>query len=44
MFDLVVDIFMVVGVLTPMAAFEQWREFVRSRSNPGAAQNKSSSI
>jgi hypothetical protein len=33
MFDLVVDIFMVVGALTPLAAFEQWREFVNSRPN-----------
>jgi hypothetical protein len=35
MFDLVVDIFMVVGALTPLAAFEQWREFVNSRPNSG---------
>lgn len=33
MFDLVVDIFMVVGALTPLAAFEQWREFVNSRTS-----------
>jgi hypothetical protein len=31
MFDLVVDIFLVVGALTPLAAYEQWREFVHSR-------------
>ena len=37
MFDLVVDIFMVVGALTPLAAFVQWREFVNSRSNVGRA-------
>ena len=37
MFDLVVDIFMVVGALTPLAAFEQWREFVNSRPNPSRA-------
>ncbi len=35
MFDLVVDIFIVVGALTPLAAFEQWREFVHSRSAAG---------
>ncbi len=35
MFDLVVDIFMVVGALTPLAAFEQWREFVNSRPSAG---------
>lgn len=34
MFDLVVDIFLVVGVLTPLAAYEQWREFVQSRAKP----------
>jgi hypothetical protein len=33
MLDLVVDIFMVVGALTPLAAFEQWREFMNSRAN-----------
>jgi hypothetical protein len=32
MFDLVVDIFLVVGALTPLAAYEQWREFMQSRS------------
>ena len=41
MFDLVVDIFMVVGALTPLAAYEQWREFVNSRSH-AARQAKSS--
>jgi|GEM_PF-2419089 len=34
MFDLVVDIFLVVGALTPLAAYEQWREFMHSRSLP----------
>jgi hypothetical protein len=33
MFDLVVNIFMIVGALTPLAAFEQWGEFVNSRPN-----------
>ncbi len=37
MFDLVVDIFMVVGALTPLAVFEQWREFVNSRPDSGRA-------
>ena len=37
MFDLVFDIFMVVGALTPLAAIEQWREFVNSRSLSAAA-------
>ena len=31
MFEMVVDIFLVVGVLTPLAAYEQWREFSGSR-------------
>jgi hypothetical protein len=31
--DLVVDIFMVVGVLTPFAVFEQWRELSSSRGH-----------
>lgn len=31
MFDLVVDIFLVVGALTPLAAYEQWREYSRSK-------------
>lgn len=35
MFDLVMDIFLVVGALTPLAAYEQWREFVHSRPKPG---------
>ena len=34
MFDLVVDIFLVVGALTPLAAYEQWREFSHSRMKP----------
>ena len=34
MFDLVVDIFLVVGALTPLAAFEQWREFAHARTKP----------
>jgi hypothetical protein len=32
MFELVMDIFLVVGALTPLAAYEQWREFTHSRS------------
>jgi hypothetical protein len=35
MFDLVVDIFMVVGALTPLAAYEQWREFRNARVHAG---------
>ena len=31
MFDMVIDIFLVVGVLTPLAAYEHWREFTRSK-------------
>lgn len=31
MFDMVIDIFLVVGVLTPLAAYEHWREFAKSR-------------
>ena len=39
MFELVVDIFLIVGVLTPLAAYERWREFSHSRgkSNPPPA-------
>ena len=36
MFDLVMDIFLVVGVLTPLAAYEQWREFAHSRAKQGS--------
>ena len=32
MFEMVVDIFLVVGILTPLAAYEQWREFVGARA------------
>lgn len=38
MFDLVVDIFLVVGVLTPLAAYEQWREFSFNRWKTGPRQ------
>lgn len=40
MFDLVVDIFLVVGALTPIAAYEQWREFMHSRSTSNGPRSK----
>ncbi len=30
---MLVDIFLVVGALTPLAAYEQWREFVQSKAS-----------
>ncbi len=35
MFDMVIDIFLVVGVLTPLAAYEHWREFMRGKVKSG---------
>lgn len=37
MFEMVVDIFLVVGILTPLAAYEQWSEFVGARADRNPA-------
>lgn len=37
MFEMVVDIFLVVGILTPLAAYEQWQEFVGARADRTSA-------